>query len=1271
VSHNTATTTTTPASFSFQTTLGDDVLTIGNGTEVNQHLPMEPYFGYSYTQTIYLQSEINVQDCRIERIAYHYNMAGTLANSNDWVIFMTHTTNTEFSSTTDWLPIDQFTQVYNGPLPTIQTDGWVEFALQVPFLYNNTDNLVIAVEENQPSCGSSNEEFYNTPVTGNRSIYFYSDTSNPDPANPPTAGGISAYMPNTRLFLGDVNTVPSAATPSSPIDNATGIAMTGSLRWNPASGADGYYISMGSDNPPTDIVNMEDVNATFSYAYAGLTAGTVYYWQVIPYNNNGQAVNCPVWSFTTFNDVPLATTVVYPADTEVSVIETPTLEWAEAAQFPDGYKLNMGTDNPPTNLYSNEDLGMVTSYEITAPLSFQTTYYWQIVPYNFVGDAINCPIWSFTTNSNQNYGGDGALYGGYYFANNTISGNGLGYQPVFEWVDISATGQIPVYSSADDGFATVDIGFTFNFFGNDYTQVSLGTNGSIMFSNPDGTTSSSMTIPNSSTPNDCVAMMAMDLHTADVPSLCYYGPDEMGNFVYTVMMWSDYNDDSEYMDVQVILYPTGRIKIQYDNYVNPNGDTGSDALLGDACIGIENADGTIGHQYRIDGVGGPLNNQMALCYALTPSDLSDGGAGLFLPGNIEFDTVNVGSDSDIFDVRMRNFTDANITITSAPVLTGDTDQFVMTDNNTYPLTIASGGEENIGIRFSPTTVGHKTATLTIVDDAVEPDTRITHEITMHGYGHLADTNNSSATATEFALYDANVESYEAIIEPATDIDWYAFWQTGPAELNIHTENLYDSSINLAAYIYGPYDNLGIMIDENTSIGFDDDSGTDLNPDLTIDVTDSGYYYVRIASFDNGPVVRSINRRSNVRVQRWDTGDYALWISTDNPVPPADLIPPTELDVSINYQGINLTWIAPATEIRQLTGYNVYRDETIINAAPLTSNFYLDPADGLTENQSYEYKVTALYIAPTGESVPCDSVVVLYEATDPPVIAEDFESYEDFTLTIGNWLLIDEDGEDTFGFTNGIDFPGENEPMAYIVFNPNSTTPPLQMAAAYSGDKYAASFAADTGVNDDWLITPQIQLTDNLAYVQLMARSYTTQFGMDKFEVAVSNGSSDPADFVVISGDEPVEVPATWTPYSVELVGYTNQIVRIGIHCVSQQTLFMMLDDVMVVNDGATVGNPNQPLIPETTQLRGNYPNPFNPETTISFDLKENANVKIDIFNIKGQRVATIADGDYQVGRHSIIWKGTDLHGKSVSSGVYFYKMHTGAYTQTRRMILMK
>ncbi|NQV19106.1 MAG: T9SS type A sorting domain-containing protein [Armatimonadetes bacterium] len=96
------------------------------------------------------------------------------------------------------------------------------------------------------------------------------------------------------------------------------------------------------------------------------------------------------------------------------------------------------------------------------------------------------------------------------------------------------------------------------------------------------------------------------------------------------------------------------------------------------------------------------------------------------------------------------------------------------------------------------------------------------------------------------------------------------------------------------------------------------------------------------------------------------------------------------------------------------------------------------------------------------------------------------------------------------------------------------------------------------------------------------------------------------------------------------------------------------------------------LTPLFTELSGNYPNPFNPETTINFALKDAGNVRIEIFNIKGKKVCTLMDGHLEADFHSIVWNGKDDSNKTVSSGIYFYKMNAGEkYTSTRKMILMK
>ena len=88
-------------------------------------------------------------------------------------------------------------------------------------------------------------------------------------------------------------------------------------------------------------------------------------------------------------------------------------------------------------------------------------------------------------------------------------------------------------------------------------------------------------------------------------------------------------------------------------------------------------------------------------------------------------------------------------------------------------------------------------------------------------------------------------------------------------------------------------------------------------------------------------------------------------------------------------------------------------------------------------------------------------------------------------------------------------------------------------------------------------------------------------------------------------------------------------------------------------------------------LYQNHPNPFNPTTTINYQLPVNSKVKLSIYNIKGQKVKTLISDQLLAGQHSVVWNGTDDNGKSISSGIYFYKMNTGEYTSIKKMILLK
>ena len=110
-----------------------------------------------------------------------------------------------------------------------------------------------------------------------------------------------------------------------------------------------------------------------------------------------------------------------------------------------------------------------------------------------------------------------------------------------------------------------------------------------------------------------------------------------------------------------------------------------------------------------------------------------------------------------------------------------------------------------------------------------------------------------------------------------------------------------------------------------------------------------------------------------------------------------------------------------------------------------------------------------------------------------------------------------------------------------------------------------------------------------------------------------------------------------------------------------------------MSNGAFVGHTDieNMLKPEVTELTGNYPNPFNPTTIISFSTNEAGYVSINIYNMKGQLVKTLVNEHLEAAFHNAVWNGKDNSSKTVSSGIYFYKMKSSSYTSTKKMILMK
>ncbi len=131
---------------------------------------------------------------------------------------------------------------------------------------------------------------------------------------------------------------------------------------------------------------------------------------------------------------------------------------------------------------------------------------------------------------------------------------------------------------------------------------------------------------------------------------------------------------------------------------------------------------------------------------------------------------------------------------------------------------------------------------------------------------------------------------------------------------------------------------------------------------------------------------------------------------------------------------------------------------------------------------------------------------------------------------------------------------------------------------------------------------------------------------------------------------------TWTVYAND--GYDEVEASNGPRTLSIDVgWYLGIDDVAV--------------IPGVFALHQNYPNPFNPVTTIRYDVPEQSHVTMEIYNLLGQRVATLVNGIQEPGYHAILWNGTNMDGAAMSSGMYFYHIQAGDFRAVKKLILVK
>ncbi len=376
--------------------------------------------------------------------------------------------------------------------------------------------------------------------------------------------------------------------------------------------------------------------------------------------------------------------------------------------------------------------------------------------------------------------------------------------------------------------------------------------------------------------------------------------------------------------------------------------------------------------------------------------------------------------------------------------------------------------------------------------------------------------------------------------------------------------------------------------------------------------------------------------------------------------------PSDLTAESVDNRVTLNWVCPAApDTIAIYGFKVYRGGNLI--ATITDPDAVTYTDIGLPNGNYTYGVSALHTY--GETQSATVATYVYLLLSELVYADDFESYPDFATEFTPWFLIDEDLAYTSGFT-GVEFPGSGSQMAYIIFNPSATVPPLEGVTCHSGNKMAACFPAINAANSDYLISRRVHLGTN-SKLRFFARSHFEEPGLARFRVGISTQPTISTQFEWLDANY-MEAPTDWTDYVYNLSSYNGSDVYLTILCNSVDATVFYVDDVSIHSDDGYIVSSDDNSIPAlATRLDGNYPNPFNPNTTIRYSLKEASPVSIEIYNLKGQLVRTLINENKEAGNHTIVWNGLDKNNRSVSSGVFLYRMKAGKYSSTRKMIMLE
>ncbi len=868
---------------------------------------------------------------------------------------------------------------------------------------------------------------------------------------------------------------------------------------------------------------------------------------------------------------------------------------------------------------------------------------------------------------------------------------GYDFAPVYDWIEIDpnygGSGTvITLYDYGDMGdIENIDLPFVLRFYGKNYTTITVCSNGWIAPGSTDQMSFMNWTIPGPLGPSPIIAPFWDDLKMGS-GNVCYFY-DQTQN--YFIIEWShlqnDYDNSEE--TFQVILfdsnyYPTtigsSEIIFQYKVINNTNqGNYGAYSNHGEFCtVGLEDYTGTIGLEYTYSNqyptAAKILENEMALRFSGFPipqnepflifdsfeiNDSQGNNNGIVNPGEtIEMSITlkNIGADTAVNTCASLSSSDPFITITDSvqsfgninPLATGTSlEEYTFDVATTCPdqydiifdLKITADGDYEWSSSFAVEVLTPDISTSTDTLDFEDIYPGYPDSLTLTVYNIGSDVLNITN------IYTDNPDFY-------TDLTSFNLQSYGESQDVIVTVNTSQTGmINGTLYIVSndPIDPLvtidllgEVLLPPEISVSPDlfninlavGDTLSEIltifnngGSDLEFDVTNTDNYGAGMAANFDG-IDDYINFSENIIT----TTSFSIeaWINMNGQGGGSD-----------NYNSIfeqrddtpsdNHSTIVFHTEVYETARF-------FLRSSNGTSNIVDFPSSNYNEWNHYVSVVSPTMIYLYINGIPVDSVANTQQGN--------------YITTID---YIDLGRHRFSGYTHGL-YNGLMDEVKIWNYPRTHTEILSTMNKVLTGNE--SGLVAYWNFNNS---NPWTDITgngnDGIPYGGINTLESTASISSWLFPYSVSG---------LIPPDSSIDIEITFDSTVLEVGNYETEII---ISSNDPDTPEIVVPVSLNVLSTGIIDN-IYPLIPK---LEGNYPNPFNPETTIKYQVSENHMVKILIYNIKGQLVKTLVNEIKENGYHTAVWDGSDENNKLVSSGIYLYKLHVGKATFIKKMLLLK